>query len=263
MPELPEVEFARRNLSKWLRRAKIVDAAAHAKRIIGSKELAAVVGRTVKSIERRGKWIRVVLDDGTRLFSHFGLTGKWVLRDRGAPTERFERARIDTAKSSLRYVDARMFGRIEVAKDDVKGWSKLGPDPLVDGIDVPRLEKLLARRQRSVKETLLDQKVLAGIGNIQAIESLWRARLDPRTRADALSKRDVRTLAKAIEWSIDRTLALQDGPEITYVEESRAANPFMVYGKRGKPCPRCKTSLERIVLGGRGTYLCPTCQRPR
>jgi formamidopyrimidine-DNA glycosylase len=154
-----------------------------------------------------------------------------------------------------------MFGRIEVAKDDVPGWTKLGPDPVVDGIDVARLAKILARRKRTVKETLLDQKVLAGIGNIQAIESLWRAKIDPRTRADALRPADVRALAKAIHWSIDRTLEVEHAEEITYVEEDRSANPFMVYGKRGKPCPRCKTGLERIVLGGRGTYLCPGCQR--
>jgi formamidopyrimidine-DNA glycosylase len=263
MPELPEVEFARRQLRRWLHRATVIDAKAHAKQIARSDALATIVGRKVKAIERKGKWIRVTFDGGARLFSHFGLTGKWVLRDRDAETERYERARIDTSKSSLRYLDPRMFGRIEVSERDVPGWTKLGPDPLVDGIDVPRLQKIFGRRKRTVKETLLDQKVLAGIGNIQAIESLWRAKIDPRTRADALSAADVRTLAKAIRWSIDRTLELEAGDEITYVEESRAANPFIVYGKRGKPCPRCKTSIERIVIGGRGTYLCPTCQRRR
>src|SRR5205085_1249855 len=98
--------------------------------------VSALVGRKVRSIERRGKWIRILLDDGTRLFSHFGLTGKWVRRDRDAPTERFERARIDTSRASLRYVDPRMFGRIAVSDVDVAGWTSLGPDPLVDGIDL-------------------------------------------------------------------------------------------------------------------------------
>lgn len=273
MPELPEVEVARRNMRRWLRGKRIEGAVVPPTRVVrashakgrGSKSAAetvvsAIVGRTVRSIDRRGKWLRIVLDDGTRVFSHFGLTGKWVHRSRDAPTERSERARIDVEHASVRYLDPRMFGRIAVSKDDVAGWTSLGPDPLVDGIDVDRLAKILARRKRTVKETLMDQKVLAGIGNIQATEALWRARIDPRTRTNALTTSDVRAIAKAVRWSIDRTLASEVGPELTYVEEDRSANPFEIYGRGGQPCPRCKTSLKRIVLGGRGTTFCPGCQ---
>jgi len=101
------------------------------------------------------------------------------------------------------------------------------------------------------------------VGNIQAVEALWRARLDPLRPASSLSRREVAALAAGITGSIHDTLAREDGPEIRYVEELGADNPFDVYGKDGEPCPRCKTILTRVVQGGRATVFCPRCQRAR
>jgi formamidopyrimidine-DNA glycosylase len=270
MPELPEVEIAARNLKRWMRGKTIERVVVRTSRVIrgGTPKAitAAIEGRSVKSVDRRGKWLRIVLDDGTRVFSHFGMSGRFVRRAIDDETERSERARFDLAKvtnehASIRYVDPRMFGRLVVAKDDIDAWTSLGPDPLVDGIDVERLAALLARKKRSIKETLLDQAVLAGVGNIQATEALWHARVDPRRKSSTLTKPEVRALAKGIDRSIADTLAHETGPEITYVEDAGAPNPFIVYGRGGDPCPRCKTPLTRMVLGGRGTVYCGKCQR--
>jgi formamidopyrimidine-DNA glycosylase len=274
VPELPEVEIAARNLRAWASAATIRVVVIHDARVVEGAGLeAALLQRRVDAVDRRGKWLRLTLDDGALLFSHLGMTGKWVRRAEAAPTERFERARVDLARVtgvtsegsegevvSLRYRDPRLFGRLRWAREDLPAWRALGPDPLVDGIDVARLHAALGRTRRTVKEALLDQSVLAGVGNIQATEALWLARLDPRVPANALRRPQVRALAQSIERSIARTLELESGPEITYVEEAGATNPFTIYGNGGHPCPRCRTPLDRYVVGGRATVSCARCQ---
>lgn len=137
------------------------------------------------------------------------------------------------------------------------------PDPLVDGIDADALAVIFARRRRPIKDVLLDQTVLAGVGNIQATEGLWRAKLDPRSRADRLKPPDIRALARGILWTIERTLrdAEKYGDEIGYVSDAEGDNPFLVYGHKGEACPRCKAPIKNILLGGRTTYFCAKCQR--
>lgn len=280
MPELPEVEIARRHLSRWIGGATVVRAVApDAGGILDGSPAAfasALAKHVVKKVERRGKWLRLELakkaEKGAErvlLFSHLGMTGKWVKRDATAPDERWERARIDVEKagkkSSVRYVDPRRFGRMAVSRSDIASWSDLGPDPLADGIDVKRLVEKLGRRKLSVKEVLMDQSVLAGVGNIQATEALWRAKIDPRSRADALTPADVRTIARGIEWSIARTLADAEkhGDEIGYVSDADGDNPFTAYGRKGERCPRCRDLFIRYDLGGRTTTSCPGCQMKR
>jgi formamidopyrimidine-DNA glycosylase len=265
LPELPEVEVARRNLDKWLKRGTLVRVELSPRIFVGNaRRFAAMMrGRAVRAVERRGKWLRLVLDGNAALFSHLGMTGKWVLRAHDAPPQRFERARLDTPRRSVRYLDPRLFGTLQGTLGEVvpPAWALLGPDALVDGVDAARLHARLARITRSIKEALLDQTILAGVGNIQAAEALWRAKLNPVRAASSLSPAEVTTLARAIEASIADTLAREDSPEITYVEEAGADNTFDVYGKQGEPCPRCKTKLQRIVQAGRSTVFCPRCQR--
>lgn len=270
MPELPEVEIGARNLRRWARGGTIVDVVVPKTRVVRghspSAIVAALAGRRIARVDRRGKWIRIVFDDGTRAFSHFGMSGRWVKRSPEQEAERSERLRIDVKKRalvSLRYVDPRMFGRFVVAQKDIAEWTSLGPDPLVDDVDGLTLKRAIEGRKRTIKEVLMDQCVLAGVGNIQATDALFRARIDPRTRADRLDDKDARALAKAIRWSIDRTLALEDGPELTYVEDAGAPNPFVIYGRGGDPCPRCRAALTRVVLGGRTTVFCANCQPRR
>ena len=177
MPELPDVEIARRRLDHVLRGATITRAHSADRRILRPKAPSALSqateGRTVRDVSRRGKWLKVLLDDGGRLFSHLGMTGWWVERDASAPTERSERARIDVARedgrnASARYLDSRRFGRLIVADRDIDEWSTLGPDPLVDGIDATALAATLAKSRRAIKDVIMDQTILAGVGNILA-----------------------------------------------------------------------------------------------
>ncbi len=257
MPELPEVESVRRKLSRWTTGARLVSAVASDRRIVrGSlSAFAKLEGRTFRSFERRGKWLRIGFGENQYLYSHLGMTGDWELEGE----ERFERARFEIVKKKkknvLRYTDPRRWGVLALAGEDFPPWAALGPDPLHDGIDIDRLEKKLSvRAKKSVKEVIMEQKVLAGIGNIQAIESLWKAHIHPKRKAASIEHEEVVALVKAIEWSIARTLAdLELG-------DAGKDNPFKIYGNAGRPCPRCKTILQRFELGGRTTTACATCQ---
>ncbi|HEY8038240.1 MAG TPA: DNA-formamidopyrimidine glycosylase family protein [Polyangiaceae bacterium] len=249
MPELPEVEHARRCLQRWLLDAEVTRAFARP-----------LVGRRVLEVTRRGKWVRVALSEGVLLFSHLGMTGRWVRRPSSAPRERWERGRIDAGDVSARYVDPRRFGKLVVARRDIPAWRQLGPDALEGGLDAGWLAGELARRSRTIKEALMDQGLLAGVGNILATEALWNARLDPRSRTDALSRTEVRAVARGLRAAIAHGLAMQDGDEAAYVQDAGAGNPFRVYGRAGEACTRCGVTLKRVVLGGRGTTFCPGCQ---
>jgi formamidopyrimidine-DNA glycosylase len=272
VPELPEVEHARRTLERWLAGARIDAVRVQDARILDvgvqpARVVRALTGRRVIAVDRRGKWLRLSLE-GTagRVFSHLGMTGKWVRAGVEDDAVRFEKVRLDVTKGrtrrSVRYVDPRLFGRFVVTNEDLPIWSELGPDPLVDGIDVDALHAKLAKRKLPIKPTLLDQSVLAGVGNILATEALFTARIDPRRPARDLSRKEVAALARGILRAIDATLAMQgDGETIQYVEEAGADNPFTIYGNEGTPCPSCKRPLSKMVLGGRGTVFCVSCQR--
>ena len=269
MPELPEVEHARRMLELWIDGASIRAVSVHDARILDegvrpARVIGALEGRRVERVERRGKWLRVVLDQGA-FFSHLGMTGKWVKARPGDEPLRFEKVRLDVTlgrtKRSVRYLDPRLFGRFVAPKEDLPIWSALGPDPLVDGIDVDALHAKLQRRKLAIKPTLLDQKVLAGIGNIYATEALFTARIDPRRASSSLSRAETAVLARALRKALLKSIASNTEETITYVEEPGAENPFTIYGNEGTPCPRCKQPLGKMLLGGRGTVFCSRCQR--
>jgi formamidopyrimidine-DNA glycosylase len=267
MPELPDVEIARRDLERWAVGATIVAAQCGDRYLLrpGSPRAftRALVGKKVDAIERKGKWLRLALNDGGRLFSHLGMTGDWVSRPIGAPPQRSERARLDVARgrrlSSVRYLDPRRFGRLIAARRDIPEWTALGPDPLSDGIDLTALSPALAVRRRAVKELLMDQAILAGVGNILATEALWMARVDPRVPGSALRPSDVRAIVRGLRRAIARELA-DRGPRGGGGEGESA---FFVYGRRGQPCPRCGTALSSVTLGGRTSVFCPHCQARR
>lgn len=226
----------------------------------------ALEGRRFTAIERRGKWLRLVLD-GVRVFSHLAKWSSVILVPRITLDHSASTQVGPEAPSSLRD-DPPPSPSATRASHDTRGREKsplvraqLGPDPLVDGIDVKALHEKLARRKLPIKPTLLDQTVLAGVGNIQATEALYSARIDPRRPARSLSRAEVSALARGLRRSIAKTLKLQEGPVITYVEEAGPDNPFTIYGKEGTPCPSCKRPLAKMILGGRGTVFCAHCQK--
>ncbi len=287
MPELPEVEFARRLLERNLARTVVKDVVVHDARVVsgGAAPFArALRGAAVIAVARRGKRLRIDLADGTFLLSHLGMTGKWLVLPDDAPTARFEKVRLVVEvrggrgaggaraaggagrahgpRRAIVYADPRILGRLRVTDDEKLAFRGLGPDPLEDGIDVRALAAALAPIRRSIKETLLDQRLISGVGNIHAQEALFRARIDPRRRASDLDLAEVKRLARGIRATFDHALREVKGAKtITYVEEAGAENPFLIYGRGGSPCPRCKTKLTRIVQGGRSTVFCAKCQK--
>jgi formamidopyrimidine-DNA glycosylase len=282
VPELPEVEVAARNLRRWAEGRTVRAAEADATAIVrpdGPRALTALAGARVRGVDRVGKHLLVTLARGREavgLWSHLGMTGKWQRCARGAPdAPRLSHARLMLDDGSvLHYCDLRRFGRLRVVPgarfDEVPTLRALGPDPLRDGVDATKLHARLARVRLPVKVMLLDQTILAGVGNIQASEACFRARLDPRRAAASLSRAEVGRLARAILASIRFTLArfAHDGADagdgaIVYVEENRASNPFKVYGRAGAPCPRGNGVIRRLVQAGRSTFFCEACSRKK
>ena len=267
MPELPEVEIASRQLRAWAQGLRIVAAHAAKTRVIrgqSPKRFAALAGHWLTGIERRGKWMILLFDRGLGLLSHLGMTGKWVRRHKGQPEPKHLRASLELEdRHVLDYTDSRLSGRLQCGPAAglraLPSYAALGPDPL-GGVDAALLQGRLQKTRRSIKEALMDQRTLAGLGNIHVGESLHRSALHPERPADSLSLEETALLARRIEESIRFALEAQDGPEpITYVEEG-GENPFLVYGRAGEPCPGCGSEIERIVQGGRSTFFCANCQ---
>jgi formamidopyrimidine-DNA glycosylase len=278
MPELPEVEIAARNLRRWTsgRRIVAVEPDARARYVFRPSTPAAfaraLAGARFGPIRRIGKNLLVTLDrDGAPLglLSHLGMTGKWVRRDGDGAPPRFSHCRFQLDDGSvLHFDDLRLFGRLRVVPgarfEAVPELAGLGPDPLEAGIDRARLAAGLARSRLPVKVRIMDQRLLPGVGNILASEALFRARIDPRREARSLSGDEVARVAEGVLAAVREAIAREEGPEITYVEEPGAENPFLVYGREGERCPRCGAArIQRIVQAGRSTFFCPRCQGVR
>lgn len=277
MPELPEVEFARRCWQRWARRRTVTAISVLEPRVVkpdAPRSLEALRGATFVRFERRGK--NLLLSAQRRkvpvgLWSHLGMSGKWLRREASEAAPRFSRVRLDLDDGhALHYVDMRLFGKLRVVPsadfETVPAVKGLGPDALVDGVDPARLGERLARLKGPVKVALLDQRLLAGVGNIQASEALYRAKIDPRRPARSLDPAELRRLATAIRRSIEATLAgmekeLRRRGDVSYVEEPGSPNPFLMYARTGERCRRCRRGvIRRIVQAARSTFFCPACQ---
>lgn len=269
MPELPEVEIARRNLERWMKGKTIRRAAGAKTRVLSPINPAAfaraVAGAKVLGVERRGKNLFLPLSNGKGLRMHLGMTGKFLQRKPGADAPRFSRVAFEMSSGAVvHYCDMRLFGAVSAGPAEPmrsKAFAGLGPDPLVDGLDADLLRERFARTKRPLKIALMDQTLLAGLGNIHAAEALWRAKLSPFKRADKLTADEAKRLAAGIHDGIRFALDEEDEPEeIVYVEEG-GDNPFRVYDRAGEPCARCRTPIEKKAQGGRSTYWCPKCQK--
>lgn len=269
MPELPEVEFAARLLRRWMVGRRVLSVEAEPSRIFrgGDREdfLRLLPGTSLEWVERRGKFLLLGFSKNVGILNHLGMTGKWVRAARAEELPSHTRARFDLEDGAVGYRDPRLFGRLTVHPADSlfsqPAIRKLGPDPLVDGLDPDGFHARLCRSRRPVKVAIMEQSILAGIGNIQATDALFLAGIHPARPACALSREEVGRLVEAILESIQRTLEVQgEGESISYVEEAQSQNPFLIYGRAGTPCPRCGTEIQKIELGGRTSAFCPRCQ---
>lgn len=270
MPELPEVEFARRALVRWFAGRTLVrteaDRRARTFRDGDPGVFAALDGALVRA-ERRGKYLLLAFSNGLGVVGHLGMTGKFVKRPAGEEV-RWSRARFVLDSGEVIHLqDMRLFGRLEAMPAAelraAPAVAKLGVDPLTDGLTAAQLSEAVAASKQPLKVALMDQARVTGLGNIHAAEALFRARLHPARAPATLSAAEWRALAKAIHATIRFALEAEgDGDEIEYVEEG-APNPFLVYGRAGTPCRRCRTTVESFTQGGRTTHFCPHCQPKR
>ena len=273
VPELPEVETVRRTIAPVLEgatiaRAEIVDARL-TRPCEPSLVAAELVGETIAEVDRRGKYLLIRLASGRTLTVHLRMTGSLSHAPAGElPDDRHRRATLglDTG-TDVAYRDVRRFGTWELLEPgEVRPYlrSRLGPEPLAASFTGAKLARLAAGRKTPVKSFLLDQRRIAGIGNIYADEALWRARIHPRTPAGELGEDQLARLHRAIRAALRRGVELRGSTLRTYVTPDGTPggmqHEFHVYGRLGEPCDRCGHPIERIVLGGRGTWFCQQCQ---
>jgi formamidopyrimidine-DNA glycosylase len=265
LPELPEVETERGRLAGRLEGRRIASARIDDPRLTRPDDPAVVAarlaGRRGEAVERRGKYLRVRLEDGEELLVHLRMTGGF----RYAPATH-ERAVLELDDGTrIAYRDLRRFGTwllLEPEDAETHLGRRLGPEPLGRGFTAAFLGGRLAGRKAPVKAAILDQRTVAGLGNIYADESLWHAGIHPLRPAGNLSPDEVAALRegirKALRLGIRRQGAdLGDGA----YAGGRMQREFRVYGRLVEPCERCGTPIEKTRAGGRGTWFCPACQR--
>jgi formamidopyrimidine-DNA glycosylase len=274
MPELPEVETVRTRLAPDLEGRTIVRARVDDPRLV-RPELPETVaglleGRRIERVGRRGKYLLVGLDDGESLAIHLRMTGNVLRRLPGAEPPRALRAELELDDGALvAYTDLRRFGTWEHFRDAaaLDGFlgERLGPEPFSDAFDPAFLFAALHRRQAPLKAVLLDQRVVAGLGNIYADEALWTAKLHPELPASRVRRPDAARLHEAIREVLARGIESQGASIRDYRlpdgGQGSMQERFAVYGRTGLPCPRCGTPIKRLVVGQRGTHICPHCQR--
>jgi formamidopyrimidine-DNA glycosylase len=279
MPELPEVEAVVRTLRPLVQGQRI--RAVHVLHPIAVKPQSPshmarfATDRRIRRVTRKGKYVLLVLDRGI-LTLHFRLDGQllWL----SGPDELLERANqpengihVDVAlefdNGVLGFVDRRHFGRVHALEsaEDSPGLSSLGIDALRKDFTVARFRELLAASARPLKDFLMDQNRVAGLGNIYSCESLWHARLNPRRRARSLKPQEARRLHKAIVSVLTRALECCLHPAPDFRDSAwwfqGLENILRVYNREGEPCRRCGAPIRRIEQGGRSTYYCQRCQK--
>jgi formamidopyrimidine-DNA glycosylase len=270
MPELPEVETVVRALREPLAGRTITDLRYDWARTYAEPDAPQfadrIRGQQVQRVGRRGKYILVALKPDT-LIVHLRMTGRLyvVPDDADDYADQWLRGifQLDNAHQ-LRFSDSRKFGRCWLVDDPQRVVGKLGPEPLDDTFTLDVFHELMTGRRGRLKPLLLDQHVIAGIGNIYADEALFRARLHPLRPADTLDAGDRARLHEAIRHVLRDGIA-REGASVNWYRKpdgtkGSAQHGLQVYNQQGRPCPRCGHPVEKLVVGQRGTHICPVCQ---
>jgi formamidopyrimidine-DNA glycosylase len=271
MPELPEVETVVRGL-----RAEIVGRTVTDIKVLWTRSIVPpdldtftrrLTGQAITNIERRGKWVVMALSGDDTLLIHLRMSGRLVLESEAYLDNRHLRVLflLDDGRR-LSFIDQRKFGRIHLTNAPNLVLGSLGPEPLSEEFTPKRLKEMLRSRHGRIKPLLLDQRFLAGLGNIYTDEALWQAQIHPLRPADTLTPAEVTRLHKAIRVVLTSAIAsggttLED--EVYRQADGQAgefAGKLAAYGRAGQPCPRCGQTIERIKVSQRGTHFCPRCQ---
>ena len=284
MPELPEVEVLVRHLRPLLRGKKIRAVQIRRERVIrptlAGKLTQTLRGATFEEVRRRGKFLLFQLRGPAKaksvlLVGHLGMTGRMFLARKSEPLPKHAAVVLDLGREQFIYEDQRYFGRLSL---DASSIARMGPEPLGGEFTPKAFAAALSGSKRAIKVRLLDQDLVAGVGNIYASEALYRARIKPQLAAGKLKLPQIRALWRAIRQVL--TEAIQFGSTIPLHHGSstqrkdglfyygRAVDApdyyeerLRVYDRAGQPCRQCKTSIRRIVQAARSTFYCPSCQR--
>jgi formamidopyrimidine-DNA glycosylase len=274
MPELPEVETVVRDLRPLLTGRRIISVrhSGHNFRKPWKPAWKQQLQRKkMVSIERRGKWIVLHLEGGQSLVLHLGMSGQLRVVDAEQPLQDHVHLvlGLDDGRRQLRFRDIRRFGSATVFADDRErenffAQSKLGPEPFA--LDATYWKQRVQQADRPLKALLLDQRVVAGVGNIYADESLFQAKLHPARLGRDLTDAEISRLRRAIVAVLNRAIEKRGSTIRNYLGGSGLRGgyqeEFRVYGRTGKPCPRCSVLIQRVRLAGRSTHFCPRCQPP-
>lgn len=274
MPELPEVETVVRTLRQLVLGKTIGSVSVLLPRIIRRPDdmeefKAMLVGQTIHEIKRRAKFIQFILDRDV-LISHLRMEGRYGLYRSDEPVEKHTHVIFHfTDGTELRYRDVRQFGTMDLfplGKETVEGpLAKLGVEPLAEEFTPEVLRSLLKGRTTKIKPLLLNQECIVGLGNIYVDESLFRARIHPERPAGKLTAQRVAKLHEAIVATLSEAVEQGGSSVKSYVNGQGEMGMFqqslLVYGRKGEPCVNCGTEIIRFVVGGRGTHICPACQK--
>lgn len=273
MPELPEVETVRAQLEPVVQGRRFEEVEILDARLTRPFDPEAVAGELrgerVAALGRRGKYLIFRFESGRGLLVHLRMTGGFRhARGGGLPDDPHRRAVVTLDdRSEVGYRDVRRFGTwllLEADELDPYLADRLGEEPFARGFTARTLARRLAGRRAPIKAALLDQRTLAGLGNIYVDEALWRARIHPLRPAGELDPEEVRRLHRAVRLALEKGIARQGATLRDYAtpdgESGGMQEEFRVYGREGEPCERCGTPIEKIRAGGRGTSYCPRCQ---
>jgi formamidopyrimidine-DNA glycosylase len=285
MPELPEVETIRRQLNEYLVGHVIEDVEVRlAKQISG--DISRVRESKIQRVRRFGKGLVIDLDNDYSIAIHIKMTGQLIYKASesqsgkeskmskkvgelpGKATHVIFKLKVGEQKAYLYYNDTRQFGWIKIVKTDDVGelpfFKSLGPEALKD-LTFEKFTEILKSTKGPVKPLLMEQSKMAGVGNIYANDALYRAKIHPKRSANSLTKEESKRLFDSLEEVLKKGLEAGGSSEWAYVDalgqEGSYQKIFLVYGQVGKPCLRCGTKIEKITLGGRGTFFCPECQK--
>jgi formamidopyrimidine-DNA glycosylase len=274
MPELPEVETVRRTLNTLISGKKIDRVTVKLPRILqkpDDPELFAsrLLGRTFQSVQRRGKFLRLMMD-GLVLVSHLRMEGRYGLYNKETPIEAHTHVIFHfTDGTELRYKDVRQFGTMHLflPEEELQAppLNKLGLEPLEAGFTLKAFQRALGRRSTKIKPLLLNQEVIVGLGNIYVDEALHTAGIHPETAANDLTHKEQELLHLAIVQTLSAAVEAGGSSIKSYVNGQGEMGLFQhrlkAYGRTGEPCETCGSLIEKSIVGGRGTHICPHCQK--
>ncbi len=272
MPELPEVETIRRGLEEGLRGLSILEVEAFYPKVIKNESpegfRSRVLGNSFLSVDRKGKYLLLNLDSGQVIVVHLRMTGNLVLSRANSPRQKHLHLLFHLSNGEeLRLVDQRKFGEVHlIYSSQVPAYpplKKLGMDPFDPSFNTKRFEEILKKSSRGIKQVLLDQTKVAGIGNIYADEALFLAKIHPTRRANSLTCKEISKLLFSIREVLARSIQAQGRTFSNYLNARGEPGDYhpLVHDRNVKNCPCCGKPIEHQKIQGRGTFFCPKCQK--